>query len=85
MFDNLVQSAVFPAIKEVITAADNALEGVKTRLQAQLAGPDHITALAAKAQLDAIAAWEPAFQDIVKNLKVSEEKTASSVNQLRSR
>lgn len=73
MFDNLVQSAMFPALLEIIRAADTALAGVKTRLEEQAHGSDHVTALTAKAQLDALAAWEPALRDIGKYLDKSHQ------------
>lgn len=73
MFDNLVQSAIFPAVLEILRATDNALAGVRQRLETQAAGADHITALSAKAQLDAVDAWEPALKDIMTGIDRSHQ------------
>jgi hypothetical protein len=73
MFDSLIQSSLFPALLEIIRATDASLAGVKARLEAQAAGPDHVTAMLAKAQLDALSAWEPALRDIMKGLDKSHQ------------
>ena len=65
MFDNLVSSAVFPAVLELLRAADKSLEGVKERLTEQSKGTDPVVMMAADAQLAALAAWEPALRDIM--------------------
>jgi hypothetical protein len=71
MFDALVSSAVFPAVLEMLRATDNALAGVKSRLEEQVKGDNPMTAIVAQQQLGAIAAWEPALRDIMANLDKS--------------
>lgn len=64
MFENLVKDAAFPTLIGLIDQADKSLCGVRERLIVQAQGSDHITALTAKAQLDAIAAWEPMLREL---------------------
>lgn len=78
MFDALVSSAVFPAVLELLRATDAALAGVKTRLEAQVAGDNPMTAIVAQQQLGAIAAWEPALRDIMVGLDKSHQTVHGS-------
>jgi hypothetical protein len=74
MFDNLVQNAMFPAIRELIEATEKGLVGVKSRLISQAANPDRISAAIAQAQLDALAAWEPMLAEMKMQLDISHAK-----------
>jgi len=73
MFDNLVQSAMFPAILEILRSIDASINGVKARLLEQEKGENPMTALVASQQLAAIAAWEPALKDIMTSLDTSHQ------------
>jgi hypothetical protein len=64
MFENLLKDTAFPSLISLIDAADKSLEGVKQRLTEQRGGGDHITAIAADQQLNAIAAWEPMLREV---------------------
>lgn len=74
MFDNLVQSAMFPALLEILDAAEKSLLAVKSRLAAQTGSKDRITAIVAQAQLDAIDAWEPMLAEMKMHLDISHER-----------
>jgi ABC-type taurine transport system substrate-binding protein len=74
MFDNLVQNAMFPAIRELIEATEKGLVNVKIRLTLQLTHPDRITAAIAQSQLDVLSVWEPMLAEIKTQLDVSHEK-----------
>ena len=64
MFESLIESSAFPSLIKLIDATDKSLVGVKERLMAQAADKDHLREMAAEAQLDALAAWEPALKEI---------------------
>jgi hypothetical protein len=64
MFENLLKDTAFPSLIGLIDAADKSLAGVKQRLTEQRGGGDHITAIAADQQLNAIAAWEPMLVEL---------------------
>lgn len=78
MFDNLVQSAIFPAILELIDATEEGLVGVRTRLTTQAASPDRLNVMVAQAQLDMLSVWEPMLRDIKAHLDQSHERVHGS-------
>lgn len=64
MFENLLKDTAFPSLIGLLDATDKSLTGVKQRLTDQKAGGDHITAIAAEQQLNAIEAWEPMLREV---------------------
>lgn len=64
MFENLIKDTSFPTLIGLIDAVDKSLAGVRERLAEQAAEKDHVRAMVAEAQLDALAAWEPALREI---------------------
>jgi hypothetical protein len=64
MFENLIKDTAFPTLIGLIDQIDKSLIGVRERLNDQSLGSDHITALTAKAQIDALNAWEPMLWEI---------------------
>jgi hypothetical protein len=69
MFENMIAGAIDPEMAKILKLVQHALEGVKTRLEAQHATGEPIAMLSAKAQLDAIAAWAPAVDEMLKALE----------------
>ncbi len=64
MFENLLKDTAFPTLIGLIEQVDKSLDGVRARLSAQVHGTDHIAALSAKAQTDALAAWQPMLREL---------------------
>lgn len=69
MFESLVAGSIEPEVKKLLLGVKQALEGVEKRLNEQVATNDPITVLSASAQLNAIHAWAPAIDDILKSLE----------------
>ena len=65
MFASLVSGAVEPELVKVAKAAQVALSGVRMRLNEQTASEDPVTVLAARQQLKALDAWEPALAEFL--------------------
>ncbi len=75
MLSDLVSSSIEPEIIKLLKSVKQALAGVETRLIQQAESGDPITMLSAGAQLNAVHAWAPAIDDILKSL---EPKPATS-------
>jgi hypothetical protein len=69
MLSDLVSSSIEPEIRKLLHAVKDALVGVETRLIQQAESGDPITMLSAGAQLNAVHAWAPAIDDILKSLE----------------
>lgn len=69
MFEGLVSGALDPEAIKYLRAVKHALEGVATRLEAQKASGEPLRVLTAKVQLDAIAAWAPAVDEMLKAIE----------------
>jgi hypothetical protein len=69
MFESMIASALDPEMTKLLRAAKTALAGVAERLEAQKASGEPLRVLAAQAQLDAIAAWAPAVDEMLKAIE----------------
>ena len=69
MFENMIAGAIEPEAIKYLKLVKQALAGVKTRLEAQHETGEPIAMLSAKTQLDAIAAWAPAVDEMLKALE----------------
>lgn len=69
MFENMIAGALDPEIVKYLRAVKQALAGVEVRLEAQKASGEPLRVLTAQAQLDAIAAWAPAVDEMLKAIE----------------
>lgn len=69
MFESLVSGALDPEVIKYLKAVKHALEGVEERLRTQEASNDPVRVLSARVQLDAIAAWAPAVDEMLKAIE----------------
>lgn len=67
MFENLVRSATFPVVHEILDAVAHQLDAIKMRLDEVAADDsDDLAQLAARQQLKVLACWKPSIDHLVK-------------------
>lgn len=69
MFESLVSGSIDPEIIKLLKLVKQALVGVESRLVAQVETGEPVRMLAASAQLDAVHAWSPAIDDLLRKLE----------------
>ena len=69
MFESMIAGAIDPEAIKYLKLVKQALTGVEARLEAQKASGEPLRVLAAQAQLDAIAAWAPAVDEMLKAIE----------------
>lgn len=77
MFETLISGAIDPEAIKYLRLIKQALDGVQSRLVAQDDRHDPLAQISAKVQLDAIAAWAPAVDEMLAAL---ETKPAPAVH-----